>query len=370
MTNTLVEAFTAKLDESLTRERLFREDFTHAIMATLVEKLETVLRERQGGDHANAELIARLEGALAQERMFREDFTRRVAAELRDYVDQRLTQATSRLPLHWPEGGRVFMHTVDGHRLYLDSSEPFMALHLVEHGEWERPVRDLLRRLLRPGDFYVDIGANIGVHALFAAMLVGPEGKVVAVEPHPVIGRLLADNLEINGLLKRVQVIAAAASDSKGKTSFEYFPQHAAMSGFRVSAERIADFRGTPETIEVPTVTLDSIVAEAGRAPTLVKIDVEGFEHLVLKGAKKVLAGRDDTAFLIEYDRDLVASLMDDTIVGKISALFEAQGLMPYRVSETGPVALSHDGFRREIGGDYLFIRPGGRHAQALELLD
>ena len=368
MTTALVEAFTAKLDESLTRERLFREDFTHSIVADLTNKVESMLQERQSSDHANAEIIARLEAALTQERMFREDFTRLIAAEMRGYVDQRLTQAMSRMPMHWPEGGRVFMHTVDGHRLYLDSSEPFMALHIAEHGEWERPVRDLLRALLRPGDLYVDIGANIGVHVLFASMLVGPEGKVIAVEPHPTIGRLLTDNLEINGLLERVKVIAAAASDSKGKTSFEYFPQHSAMSGFRVSAERIADFRGTPETIEVSTVTLDSIVSEAGRAPALVKIDVEGFEHLVLKGAKKVLASGEDTAFLIEYGRDLVASLLDDSIVGKISAMFEAQGLMPYRVSESGPVALSHDGFRREIGGDYLFIRPGGRHAQALGL--
>lgn len=259
------------------------------------------------------------------------------------------------------------MHTVDGHRLYLDSSEPFMALHLVEHGEWERPVRDLLRKLLHTGGFYIDVGANIGVHTLLASNLVGAEGSILAIEPHPVIRTLLTDNLEANGLLERVEVVAAAVSDvHDGSASFEYFPQHAAMSGFRVSAERIAQFRGTPQQIQVPTVTLDALVAKAGRAPDLVKIDVEGFELLVLRGGKDVLAAAHDTAFLIEYTADLVASLMGETAVKSMSAIFEENGFMPYRVVEGGLAAIDHDGFCSEEGGDYLFIRPDGRHAKAL----
>jgi FkbM family methyltransferase len=305
--------------------------------------------------------------SLTRERLFREDFTQNIMAELRHYIDVKIQQLHLRTPMHWPEGGRIFMHTVDGHRLYLDSSEPFMALHLVEHGEWERPVRDLLRKLLRAGDLYIDVGANIGVHTLLASNLVGVEGSVIAIEPHPLIRTLLNENLEVNGLLERVEVVAAAVSDvHDGSASFEYFPQHAAMSGFRVSAERIAQFRGTPQEIQVPTVTLDALVAKAGRAPDLVKIDVEGFELLVLRGSQDVLAAAHDTAFLIEYTADLVASLMDETAVQRMSSLFEENGFMPYRVEDNGVTAIDHAAFCLEEVGDYLFIRPGGRHAKAL----
>ena len=84
------------------------------------------------------------------------------------------------LPLFFANENRIFIHTVDKQRLFLDTRELFMTLHLLEHGEWETHVRHLLRTALTEGSTFVDIGANIGVHTLFAAALVGKNGKIIA----------------------------------------------------------------------------------------------------------------------------------------------------------------------------------------------
>ncbi|MBU6957216.1 FkbM family methyltransferase [Pseudomonas sp. CVAP len=263
-----------------------------------------------------------------------------------------------RMPLSFPVGGKTFIHTNDGHRLYVDPNEPFMTLHLLEHGEWETPVRRELRRELTAGATFIDIGANIGLHALFAAALVGETGRVFAVEPHPVTMEMLRQNLEINGLLDRVLLSQVAVSNVDDATvTFEYFAEHPAMSGLKVSQEILEKFHGTLEKIDVHTITLDSLVERAGLTPDLVKIDVEGFEYTVLEGCVQTINKFPNVRFLMEYEKVMAESVMRPGIGAEIAEFFQEKGFKVSKVGADNLVPLTYGEFVVDQRGDYIFSR-------------
>lgn len=142
---------------------------------------------------------------------------------------------------------------------------------------------DFLRRVLQPGDLYVDIGANIGQLALAAAGAVGPTGTVIAVEPHPRTFGFLQGNLALNP--QRASVIMpvnAAVGERDGETTFSSFGPD--------DQNRIVGAGDLRIPLRIPLRTLDHLLAEFPKIAVL-KIDVEGYEYFVLQGAMKVLPG-------------------------------------------------------------------------------
>jgi FkbM family methyltransferase len=342
--------FRQHLDTSFERERLFREDYSKRLIEELREKLDT---------------------ALERERLFREDFTNSIVGELKAHVDNSLSHwMTMRHPIALPNSAPVFTHTLDGHRILLDPSEPYIMFHVLEHGEWERHVRQLMRCLLSEGDIYWDIGANIGLHALLAAALVGKDGQVLSIEPHPNTFALLRENIEINGLNNRVELIQAAAADNHGSTRmFEYYEQHSAMSGFQVSDKSVRENGAQVTQIEVPIVALDVLIHEKGVRPDVVKIDVEGFEMDVLQGTKGLLESDHDVAFIVEYNSDLLSSLHSPATAKAILNLFADNGFEGFKVTDDGGLKLEGLGkIQAGIMADILFIRKNSRFAERLPL--
>ncbi len=133
---------------------------------------------------------------------------------------------------------------------------------------------DVLRAILQPGDVYVDVGANIGHLAIEAALIVGNTGSVTAFEAHPRTAEFLRQNILLNKLAN-VRVAQAAVCEKFGWIGF--------------TNERSDDQNSVSEhgEISVPMVTLDELLADT--SPTLLKIDVEGFEKFVLLGANSLL---------------------------------------------------------------------------------
>lgn len=134
-----------------------------------------------------------------------------------------------------------------------------------------------LQRYLRPGDTVIDVGAHIGFTALVASAAVAPSGRVYALEPHPRIFAFLQENIRINGLTN-VDPINIAASDKNG---YGFFTDLRAPEANRISSVQTE--------LKVPTVRLDDVAAFTSVAPTLLKVDVEGAELLVLRGATDLL---------------------------------------------------------------------------------
>ena len=128
----------------------------------------------------------------------------------------------------------------------------------------------------------LDVGANIGITVMRIAERIGRSGKVFGFEPDPTNFASLKHHIELNGLTN-AEPLNAAASDCPGDLFLTVKnPRNRGMN--QVSATSSA------ESIRVPAVTLDSFVAERGIGPVnLIKVDAEGFEHRVLRGAEAIL---------------------------------------------------------------------------------
>jgi FkbM family methyltransferase len=166
-------------------------------------------------------------------------------------------------------------------------------------GHYEPHFAELFARLVRPGDRCVDVGANVGVHTVRLARLVGPAGEVVAIEPDPGVISRNRRNVELNGL-SNVRLHNAAASEAAGQMSL-YRPSNADTNRARASLLNHSYLTG--ESITVPVVTVDDVVG-AGRV-ALIKIDVEGHEGAVVRGAARVI-DRDASAVIFEHAADLI----------------------------------------------------------------
>jgi FkbM family methyltransferase len=147
----------------------------------------------------------------------------------------------------------------------------------------------LASELVRPGDIVWDIGANVGLFSFAAAALAGKEGGVLAVEADTWLVALLRKSAGgTSGGSASVEVLPAAASDSLGVSNFQ-IARRGRASNFLESAPGSNQAGGVREIQLVPTITLDWLL-ERFPPPRVVKIDVEGAEERVLRGASKLLA--------------------------------------------------------------------------------
>lgn len=263
-----------------------------------------------------------------------------------------------RLPTFSSEHSSTIIHTNDGHRLYLDMREPFMALHILEHGEWETPLRRVLCKELKKGMVFIDVGANIGVHTLYATSLVGSSGRVIAVEPSPITREILRKNLEINGLLDRVQIVPFAISNKDDEiTTFEYFKEHPAMSGLKVSELTLRQHNGSIERVEVKTLTIDGLVEKYQVIPDLIKIDVEGYERAVLQGCRRTIEKFPQVRFIVEYGRTMAEAVLNKGVGKEIAEFLGFYGFKVSRIDENQLCPMTLAQFSEDLGGDYIFSR-------------
>jgi FkbM family methyltransferase len=134
-----------------------------------------------------------------------------------------------------------------------------------------------LRAHVRPGGVFVDVGANVGTYALALARDVGAEGKVIAIEPHPVTHARLAFNRAASGF-DQAKLVQAAAGADDGELLIE-------TDGDNLGASHIVTSDASGKSIRVPSLRLLRILEQAGATHVdALKIDVEGFEDRVLTG--------------------------------------------------------------------------------------
>jgi FkbM family methyltransferase len=149
----------------------------------------------------------------------------------------------------------------------------------------------------KPRDTVVDVGAHIGLYTLIAAKRVGPSGKVIAIEPDPENCNLLKRNVELNRLTNVITLECAAfSSNSKLKL---YLPGK--ERGFTKLGTIMTNRAVTENFLEIDAATLDHLMVMQGIAQVnWIKIDVEGAELEVLKGATLTLSASKDIALLVE----------------------------------------------------------------------
>jgi len=193
---------------------------------------------------------------------------------------------------------------------------------------------------LAPGGTFLDVGASTGAMALPVARRFGPAVRTIAYEPAEAAGRLLRETLARNGI-DHVEVRNFAVSSTPGSAVFrEYLPDETGATPWTPEASSLTGGR-LPELaskeIEVRVVTLDedALPAIAG-APVVVKIDVEGFEGEVLKGAERLIAAR-RPFFSIDIHRHPFGDGATTT-EGEVRSLLEPKG---YAAEMMGHVLLA-----------------------------
>jgi FkbM family methyltransferase len=147
----------------------------------------------------------------------------------------------------------------------------------------ERAMQVAFDDIVSSGDQCIDVGANFGIHTLYLANLVGDSGKVWAFEPLPKNLDLLRWNIRLNHLSQRVEVVSKVASNSS-----EPFLRMAGMDD-PVAVTACLSNETDSKTISVPNVRLDDMFNAKSCNIGLIKIDVEGAEMEVLRGAEEML---------------------------------------------------------------------------------
>ena len=184
-------------------------------------------------------------------------------------------------------------------KIYARANDLFIGKAIIQTREYEPHVAQQVRRLLRPGDAFVDVGANVGFFTLLAATLVGPHGKVIAFEPNSDNCDLLRHSLAQNKL-NNVRLHQTAVAEAAG--------QIALSSGGADSNARIMrpeELHGLQEHFaHVEAVTLDEALQGESRID-LIKMDIEGAEPRAWQGMQAVLRNH-RPALISEYSPDLI----------------------------------------------------------------
>lgn len=177
--------------------------------------------------------------------------------------------------------------------LYLHQRPETISILLRAHRVWQREVTLFLRHYLRNGDVFVDVGANIGYFTVYAGLCVGSGGQVHAVEPDGQNVQLLEANTVLN-TLANVRVHHTALADSSCNATLF---RHADNAG----AHSLRQAPGLAEGPCVAVSRLDELLA-GQRSPRLIKIDVQGAEVPVLRGAAGLLGSQGERpAIILEF---------------------------------------------------------------------
>jgi FkbM family methyltransferase len=215
----------------------------------------------------------------------------------------------------------------DRSRLWVDPHRTAASMVLYANPP-DLPEMLAWRRVLRDGDLFIDVGANVGTYTIWAAEL---GAKVIALEPAADTFCLLKENIALNGY--QVTAVRAAAGDHCGTARF--------TSGLDAGNSLAAD---GPMVTEL--VTVDALIGD--RRVTGMKIDVEGFEIDVLRGAARALA--DHRISLIQIEWNEMSTIALGTDRRPIAELLAGYGYRLYRPDLTGClVPVAEPGFGADV---------------------
>ncbi len=162
------------------------------------------------------------------------------------------------------------------------SADVHISTQIRDSGIWEPFETELFRRLLKPGDVCIDVGANIGYFSVLAAHCVGASGQVFAFEPAPDNAELLRRNIALNGMAGRCQVEEAGLAGQAGEATLYLHPDNLGDHQLYIAE---------PQQTSVPVRLLrgDEYFADRPGPVKLVKIDTQGAECQVAQGLIELL---------------------------------------------------------------------------------
>ena len=227
--------------------------------------------------------------------------------------------------------GPFAVEWVDGTRLLVSRGQTGATGNLYT-GLHELPEMAFVLHVLRPGDLFVDVGANVGSYTVLASAAAGASS--IAFEPGRSAASALMANVSLNRIESRVEVNQAAVGDKAGSVSF---------TASEDTLNHVVE-NANGDAVTVPMTTVDESLA--GRVPLVMKIDVEGYESHVLDGAPRTLA-----------DSRLLAVIMETN--GSGSRYDSSDAGLHGRMIAFGFMPCTYDPFNRVIQQASLFNPDG-----------
>lgn len=234
-------------------------------------------------------------------------------------LGSRFLDALSYLPYFKGKGKLVFaamrwlgretpltMRLPNGARIILPNDRAVRIVMIYCIGKYEREFTRLFLQFLgrlKPGDCFVDLGANVGYYTMMAAWHLRrfAGSKVFAFEPNEKAFGYLEQNKRLNNLDNLI-LAPQAVGDCAGQMALHLDPESSLQSSLRPYLPRLVERR------EVPVTTLDAFLAEHGPANVkLMKMDIEGAELLALRGARETIARCRPVIFYEENPRSYAA---------------------------------------------------------------
>jgi len=210
------------------------------------------------------------------------------------------------------ESGRIAIKRTRHGLLMFNRNDVIIGRSVDRYGEWCEDEIRLLRPVIRPGDVVLDVGANIGTHALALAGLVGPAGTVVAFEPQPLVFNILAANMALNGA-DQVRCVNAAVGVDGGHIAVPRTPpdQPANFGNLSLRGPGAASNPADGPTDTVRLMAIDELDLPSCR---LIKVDVQGMEPEVIRSASATMARHRPLIYAecdeLHYARELIGILL------------------------------------------------------------
>lgn len=179
------------------------------------------------------------------------------------------------------------------YKFYVSANDIGFGAHIMLDGVWEPWITSFIAKRVEPGSTVVDVGANHGYYTLLLADLVGPAGRVAAVEPHPKTCELLRRSVDVNGFRSRTSIFECAVSSQDGELLHFFSPENEPKNA------RVVGNAPNSGGMTVLGSRLDTLLTEWPRIDFM-KIDVEGAEEAAVDGAWTRIE-KDRPDLLIEY---------------------------------------------------------------------
>lgn len=255
-----------------------------------------------------------------------------------------------------PRPGQLFERELRGFPLRLKFYPgTYAGWFLFYRGLYEEGCVKAFARLLRPGMTVVDVGANYGMYSTIAAHVVGPSGRVLAVEPQDNLAELVADNARLNGL-GNVTVAGCALGTRSGRGRLH----QPSRSNDGQATLALLESEKSFGDAEVAVKTLPDLLAEQGlTSVNAMKIDVEGGELRALEGAASLFAAIPPEFVLFECIDSHLARFGDSAsglLDFFLSRGYQVRGLHRGRWH---PIARLEDHRAAHHTSDLIALRPG-----------
>lgn len=248
--------------------------------------------------------------------------------------------------------GSMLTQTIHGVKYFVDPDDLIITPQMVVYRQWEADLSQVFRNICSPNTVIVDVGANFGYFSILGANIIGKSGsgQVFAFEPNPKLASLVRRNIEVNWSMAPINFVEAAVSDFLGEVNLHIPVGHGANASLPAPEEMDCN------TQLVPVVRLDDCLPTDIQVD-LMKIDVEGHEAGVLRGAQAVISRSPNLHLVMEWSK----SQMRQAGVEPEEIIRLLDGFIPYRIEIDSDPFDNPESFDWLISQEYtdvLFRRP------------